>query len=363
MKNLFSKMGLLVGLSLALVACNTDQEDDQLPHIAGTAGAYVLNQGNQGNGIDGKLTYVDFEDMVPVHNLFQSANGKSMGMSPQDGVIYGSKLYIAVHGSNTVWAIDRSSRKILGQIATNAPQGLAAVDGAIYVANNDGYVTKIDTTALKVVTKTEVGPNPVDIEARNGYLYVSISDGYNFGRGYENGFRLAKVSLSNFSKVGDVKVGMNPGKMTQDRNGNIFVVCNGDYQTILPTIYRVAIDDKASEYAEGNIIAAHGDQLFVANHAVIYDKNWKVTSQKNEYYVMNTKDHQKVTGHLWAANKVKNPIALNINPNTGELFLTSRNDKNEVSANGQLTVFDRLGALKNTIGMGVEPYAVIFDIR
>ena len=108
MKNLFSKMGLLVGLSLALVACNTDQEDDQLPHIAGTAGAYVLNQGNQGNGIDGKLTYVDFEDMVPVHNLFQSANGKSMGMSPQDGVIYGSKLYIAVHGSNTVWAIDRS---------------------------------------------------------------------------------------------------------------------------------------------------------------------------------------------------------------------------------------------------------------
>lgn len=357
----FKKILLFAALAVSVVAC-TDEDELRFEQqaIPGEKGAYVINQGNQYSGIEGTLSFIDAADYQPAHKLFSSANDQSMGMSPQDAVIYGSKLYLSMHGSNIVWAIDRETRKIIGQIETSAPQGMAAAEGALYVTNNDGYLTKIDTTALKVAGKIEVGPNPVDIEVRNGHLYVSISDGYNSAKGYANGFRLAKVALKTFEKVGDVKVGMNPYAMTQDANGNIFVVCNGNYGDVAAKVWRVAADDKATEYCEGSIAAAHGDQLYVVNSVTDWT-DWQNPKTVNSTAIYNTKTNEKVSQELWGGKDFPElPTRLYINPKNGELYLLARTSNTVFTKAGVLTIFDRLGSFKKKVEVGVEPYAVAF---
>lgn len=357
----FKKILLFAALTMSIVACMDDDDRlfEQQP-IPGEKGIYIVNQGNQYSGVEGTLSFIDASDYQPVHKLFASANGKSMGMSPQDAVIYGSKLYLSMHGSNMVWAIDRETRKILGHIETSAPQGMAAAEGALYVTNNDGYLTKIDTAALKVVSKIEIGPNPVEIEARNGHLYVSISDGYNSAKGYANGFRLAKVALKTFEKVGDVKVGMNPYAMTQDANGNIFVVCNGNYGDVAAKVWRVAVDDKATEYCEGSVIAAHGDRLYVVNSVTDWT-DWAAPKTVNSTAIYNTKSHEKLSSELWGGKDFPAiPTRLYINPSNGELYLLSRTSNLEFTKTGAVSIFDRLGTFKKKLDVGVEPYAVAF---
>ncbi len=356
----------LLPLALAVLtfaACNDDEDHfEPLQPGMGINGVYVLNQGSQGH-IDGTLSYFDFADYKPVHGLFVKANGQSLGDSPQDGVIYGSKLYIAMYGSNLVWAIDANTRKIVGQISTTEPEGITAAGGFIYVSNNDGYVTKIDTTALKVVSKIEVGPNPVDLEARGNYLYVAVSDGYNWEKGYPNGFRLAKIDLKTFTNTKqDVKVGMNPGKMTQDANGNLFVVCNGNYGSIPATIWRVDTADRATEYCKGSMAAAHGNLLYVVNSVMDYTIFTKPKAVIN-YAVWNTRHHAADTSHSWGkdlAHMPPAPTAINIAPRTGEIYLTSDAKVGNYTDQGMLNIYDRTGKFLRTVTTGVHPVASVF---
>ena len=59
---------------------------------------------------------------------------------------------------------------------------ICASEGSIYVSNNDGFVSRIDTTQLKVTAQMSVGPNPQHMLAVGRKVYVSISDGYNSAR-------------------------------------------------------------------------------------------------------------------------------------------------------------------------------------
>lgn len=360
---LFKHLLPLALVGLAFTACN-DEEDHIEPLQPGTGinGVYVLNQGNQGK-IEGILSYFDFKDYKPLHGIFKSANGQSLGDSPQDGVIYGSKLYIAVYGSDLVWAIDANTRKILAQIPTTDPEGITAAGGNIYVSNNDGYVTKIDTTALKVVSKIEVGPNPVDLEARGNFLYVAVSDGYNWSKNYVNGFRVAKIDLRTFTNTKqDVKVGMNPGKLTQDANGNIFVVCNGNYGSIPGTIWRIDAADRAVEYCKGTMAAAHGNSLYVVNYVVDYT-DYKNPKANTTYAVWDTRSHTADTSHAWGkdlGHMPPAPTAINIAPRTGDVYLASDAAVGNYVSQGTIHIYDRTGKFLRTVVAGVHPVASIF---
>ncbi len=356
-----SKLSLLLlaafGL-LAFQACDDVEEIvEEVQPGKGVRGAYILNQGNSYSGLDGTLSFLDFETYGMTHNVFSAANRQSLGEGPQDGVVYGSKLYVSMNGSQLVWVIDPSTRKVVKQIPTAYPQGIKAAGGAVYVANNDGFVSKIDTASLTVVGKVAVGPNPVDMEVRGQYLYTSVSDGYNYNNGYVNGLKVAKVDLRSFAKVSDITVGLNPGKMTQDGNGNLFVVCNGNYSSVAPAIWRIDARDHAATYCPGNIAAAHGDQLFV----LTTQTDWLAKTVTVTPAVWNTKHHEEQKDHAWLkASMPVDPVALAVQPSTGQIYATSRSRVSDYTAPGTLTVYERTGTFRNTFATGIEPYAVVF---
>ena len=120
-------LALIAPLALGFTACTEDENPgspiypDAEPRIA-----YVLNQGSMFSGIDGTMDILSLEDSAYQSNAFAAINGQSLGNSPQAGIIYGSKLYVAMYGSNLVWVLDRQTLRALGSIPTKEPEGICA---------------------------------------------------------------------------------------------------------------------------------------------------------------------------------------------------------------------------------------------
>lgn len=90
-------------------------------------------------------------------------NKRSLGGTPQDAIVYGSKMYIAIYGSNIIEIVDKNTAKSIKQIVPTSTQGegprdIIAANGKVYVSMYDGYVSRIDTLSLTIDATLKVGP-------------------------------------------------------------------------------------------------------------------------------------------------------------------------------------------------------------
>ena len=198
---------------LFLNAC-ADEERKLPPTSPAGEGSFlaslVLHQGNQATRLPGGYTLIDTEHQTVNHDAFLSVNGKLLGDTPQEAIQYGAKIYIPCYGSNLVQVVDATSHRLIKSIPTQAPEGVAAQGKYVFVTNNDGFLSRIDTASLAVDLQTAVGPNPAGVLALNNYIYVAISDGYNYKEGYKQGFKVVKLHPNTLEQVGAIRVGMNP---------------------------------------------------------------------------------------------------------------------------------------------------------
>lgn len=350
---------VLVG---TLVACAEDDgmvDDTPKPVQPQNEVAYVVNQGSMYSGIPGSLDALSLTDGTYAANVFETNNRQSLGDSPQSGVAYGSRVYVAVFGSNLVWAINRTNGLIEAQITTAAPEDICAADGAVYVSNNDGFVSRIDTTTLQVDAQLAVGPNPAHLTIANGCLYVSISDGYNYDGGYANGCRVAKVRLSDFTKTADIAVGINPGPIVADAKGRVFVVARGNYADVLPQVYCIRPDDSATVMCEGSDVAVCGETLYVMNQVT----DWSASPVVSR---LDFKTYDTTTGEMTCANFLPSParpvapIRLIVHPTSGEIYVTSNASITDYTSAGYVYRYAADGTFIARYDAGIAPCDIFF---
>lgn len=191
---------LLFFLGVLLLNACADEERKLPPTSPAGEGTssqvLVLCQGNQATRLPGGYTLIDTEHQTVNHDAFLSVNGKLLGDAPQEAIQHGAKIYIPCYGSNLVQVVDAATHRLLQSIPTSTPEGVAAWGKYVFVSNNDGNVSRIDTLSLTVdrtvaVGPNPVGPNPVGVSTQDNYIYVAISDGYNYKEGYKQGFKVA----------------------------------------------------------------------------------------------------------------------------------------------------------------------------
>lgn len=366
MKTKFFRFAPLLGVALlivcALCACDNGEDiTDNTPPAPQPRQemVYVVNQGSMYSGIAGSLDAFSLTDGTYANSIFSATNQQSLGDSPQAGVAYGSRLYIAVFGSNLVWAIDRYTWQIAAQITTTAPEAICAADGAVYVSNNDGYVSRIDTTTLRVDAQLAVGPNPAHLTITEGHLYVSISDGYNYDGGYANGCRVAKVRLSDFTKAADIAVGVNPGPIAADASGRVFVVARGNYADILPQVYQIQPDGSASVLCAGSDVAVCGGNLYVMNQVT----DWSVVPavSRVDYTIYDTASGRvKQENFISADQQPAAPIRLIVHPTSGEIYVTSNASVTDYTSPGYVYRYAADGTFVARFDAGVAPCDIFF---
>ena len=322
------------------------------------SGMYILNSGNM-NSNNSTLDLYNPGTAIPfISKFFNIQNGRGLGDTANDMIVYGSKMYFAVNVSNTIEVTNRyaKSDKTITPILEGEsmkPRCFAAYEGKIYVSLFSGHVAEIDTTSLEITRTVEVGPNPEQIAVSGGKLYVAISGGLQptFGN------TIAEIDPETFTVTNEIEVRINPSAIKAGNDGMLYVVSIGDYFGIDAALQRV------DPITKGVTVIDEGTCVFFN---INDDKIYLITSDRDnstglpinpvfKRYDINRKAFDE--GAFIDSETFTNPSSISINPKTGNVYISS----SDYMTTGDVYEYSPAGTLLNVIEVsGLNPMGVYF---
>lgn len=358
----------ILPLLLITIACDPEPvllDYSQVIADAGHTGIYVLSEGlfNQNNST---LTWIDFTTGQPdswasatgsSYDAFEKVNGRRLGDTANDMILYGGRIYIAVSESSTIEILEASTCRSLKQIplsqnqTASQPRSMTAVGGFVYVCCFDGTVTRIDTLTMSADATVQVGRNPDGICHANGKLYVSNSGGLDT-QNPDN--TVSVIDISTFTETKRITVRSNPGAIYADGN-SVYVVSRGifDYGTMnydsrlhrintqtdevtatydIPVLRMDIVDGKAWFYGYG---AGGTIQVLDLNTGTVLDSDF-----------------------ITDGTVVECPYSIKVEPTTRKVYIC---DALDYVTPGSLMCFSPEGRLLYRVqGIGINPNTVAF---
>lgn len=303
---ILSLSALLIGASLIYSSCDKDDEEnvpdnngtnvvntDSIARVDSIAKAdsiakvdsiklakkiYILNEGSwNGNNSTLDVYYPNGENDYQ-SKIFAAANGRGLGDTGEDLIVYGDRLYVSVWGSNYLAKLDKNG-KIVEQYSftetDGQPRHLVAKDGFIYVSTYGGKIMKFDTTTIAAsIGAVEVGPHPEGICISGNTLYAAIAGDYTVA--YDS--TLAVVDLAAFSLKEKFTVALDPENVIAV--GEKLYVTHWDTVTWAREIMEVNPATKTStKLDDGAKMATDGTNLYYVNSFTDYsDPSYKTVT-------------------------------------------------------------------------------------
>lgn len=349
MKRLINLMTLFAAL-FSVVACSDDDNSQPAPPDAGASDVlYVLNSGDWKSN-NSSLTRCDASTGEAVQGYFEQQNGRGLGNTANDVIVYGSKMYIAVAGEGTI-EVTTLDAKSVKQIECGAqPRYLAAHGGKVYATYYDGYVARIDTASLEVEGKVKVGRNPEQLAVCDGKLFVANSGGmdYNTALGYDN--TVSVVDLVSFEEVQKIEVALNPANVVSDGNG-VYVASYGNYADVSSMLQYISSGgvcyDLPDACRQMTVICYNSGTLY--GFLSQYDANWNVTITYMSYT-----PSTGVVDSPWIKEEVL-PVPYKLCAVGENICVTVSDYMND----GDVYLYDTDGMLVSEFAAGLNPIKVV----
>lgn len=380
MKNYFKTLAVLLMGAALFTACDDDDNDPKQYPVAVSNGAFLVCSGNQSGNIVGSLSYVDYNSGNIQNGVFQSANGRVLGLTANDGIVYGSKMYLAVSEENTIEVVDVKTMRSLKQIKTNVdldanclkPRCVAADNGKVYVSfygsstssydenwntntTGNGCVVAIDTTTFAKQNIYQAGSFPEGIAVANGKLYVANSD--------YSAVTKASVSVINLATGADTPVKnseiTNPTKLAVDNAGNIYVLDMGNYKDVKGGVRKIS-GNTVTTLLDATAMACYQNSIYTFN-------NTSYGKAASTYEVYNVTTGQKSTFYTDNDQTIFSPNCIGVDPVNGYVFIGAYQKnpdtgKANYKGNGRIFQFKSDGTLLKDYECGVGPTSFVFNV-
>lgn len=357
-KNLFKVIWVLAACC-SFTACDTDDEP-AYEYQEYSNGAYVVNAGNTASLISGSLTHIDFTTFAATQKAFLKANGKNLGRTANDGIVYGNKVYVVVDGENTIEVLDKKSMIEIAQINTTKmlgdeegahPRHIIGSNGAVYFTTYGGYVAAVDTTKFALAGKWQVGSYPEGLAGINNFIYVANSD---YGRG--NG-TLSVINLTSNEVVTKAVEGVENPQKIFFVNNELWVLDWGHYLSVAPWTQeksglKKVVNGKVNQTVPATLADLAGSKFYIINSP------YGTTTTTYSYY-----DAKANTSGTFDF-AVEHPTAIAVDPIKGNIFISSHSDAAgyaSYNVDGYLMVFDAKGKELHKLDVGVGSCAIFFD--
>ena len=346
MKNFLKIFSVFAVVSL-FAACSDDENSSPCPDTSGEI-LYVLNSGDWKSN-NSSLTMYNVSTGESVQGYFELVNGRGLGNTANDIIVYGDKMYIAVAGESSIEVADTDAKSLKRIECGAQPRYLAAYDGKVYATYYNGFVARLDTLTLEVDALLKVGRNPEQLAICGDKLYVANSGGmdYNSELGYDN--TVSVVDIENFREIEKIDVVLNPSQVISDGKG-VYVASYGNYADVPGTLQYIPSGGVASVVGKcSNMTEVCYASGLLYGYFSQYDANWNATITYLSY--------NPVTGEVdspWIKESYL-PSPYKICSLGEKVCVTSSDYIN----NGDVYVYDNDGMLVFKISAGLNPVKVV----
>lgn len=368
---------LLMGTAV-MTSCSDDNDGPETYLQVYSTGAYVVNSGNMYSNIESSLTAIDYASSTATQNVFKAANGRPLGNTANDGIVYGNKIYLAVDQSNTIEVIDKKTKQSIKQIKTtellgNAegiePRHIIADGGKVYFTTYGGYVAAVDTTSFALQKKWQVGSYPEGLVFGNGNLYVANSN-YGHGRG-----NISCINLSNDNVETKNIEGVNNPTGIYYAAGLLYVLDNQYYDTSYNAYGENTL--RTVEFAQGTSQkVADGNYAACVTTGAATTARTSVEVVRPYFFVLNTPYGGTPSVSVFVAGSTQpqaltlsempvSPCGIFVDPLNGHIFVLSYrlgdSGYADYNGNGYVVEYDSTGQKLHEYKTGVGSCAMFFD--
>ena len=378
MKKYLLGLAMLLMGTAVMTSCSDDNDGPETYLQEYSTGAYVVNSGNMYNKIESSLTAIDYASSTATQNVFKAANGRTLGNTANDGIVYGNKIYLAVDQSNTVEVIDKKTKKSIKQINTtellgNAegvePRHISADGGKVYFTTYGGYVAAVDTTSFALQKKWQVGSYPEGLVIAHGNIYVANS---NYGKG---GGNISCINLSN-DKVETKNIeGVNNPTSIYYAAGLLYVLDNQYYDASYNAYGENSL--RTVEFAQGTSQkVADGNYAACVTTGAATTARTSVEKVRPHFFVLNAPYGGTPSVSVFVAGITQpqpmtlsempvSPCGIFADPLNGHIFVLSYrlgdSGYADYNGNGYVVEYDSAGQKLHEYETGVGSCAMFFD--
>jgi len=332
---------------LFLTACsNDDPPTSSIPKYG--EGVYILNEGNFGGGT-GTVTYYNGDSIE--QNIFQNNNfGKNLGNVAQSMISVFDKFYLSINNGGKVVVADDQSFAELSEI-----QGLAQPrsfynynDQILFLTEwgSDGISGKIHAIDLMTdeISKTvNTNGGPEGMAEVDDVLYVAKSGGF----GTDSlllAYDIADQEITNSYVVGD-----NPINVIADRIGTLWILCTGAFDFSNP-----------ANNTPGTLVQFDNGQILQSISVDNGVSDLAMDMSEDYLYFLAPGRIMKFDMALGTQPEVFKEgffYSLSVDPENGDVYAA---DAKDFSSLGEVVVYDKMGAEKDRISVGIIPGQVYF---
>lgn len=355
MKKIFYSLFFAAVLMPALISCSEFDMDIDIPEGGSSSyGAYILNSGMMDSN-NSKLAYFDLLGGTLTTNVFSTQNGRGLGDSANDILVYGSKMYIAVTGSAVVFITDLQGKlidqvELLGETTKLAPRQLMSDGGKVYVSYREGYIASVDTATF-AVTKAKVGPYPEGMACAGNKIYVAITDANNYPN-VANTVQILNKSTLEVEK--ELEVAYNPQTFHKVSSEWMYLVCWGDYAANPAALQKINLKTDEVVTIEG--IAPTSMTLGEQGYAYILSSEYDADFNQHISYYKYSLDKERAEEFV-TEELVPNGYCIARDPLTGYILIGT----SDYISTGDVYILSQKGELIHKFDTGaLNPYKICF---
>lgn len=224
----------LWGMIVFFCSCRKDRPEDlpNPPISIGNNGVYITNEGNFGFG-NAKISYYNISNATVNEDLFEPANGYSLGDVCQSMRIFNGKIYLVINNSNKIVIVNPQTFVVQGTIS-----GFSSPRYFLPVSNNKAYVSDLYSNHINIVnlsTNTISGTIPCNGWTEEMYLTYGKAYITNQGSNY-----VYVINTLNDQMEDSILLSYSSNSIVEDKNGKLWILCGGSQSnSIYAGLYRV----------------------------------------------------------------------------------------------------------------------------
>ena len=343
--------------SLLFLSCNKKKNEEPEVFSVGK-GLFVLNEGNYTNST-ASLSFYDFNKNATENNLFFRVNDAPLGDVAQSLMLLNDNLYIVVNNSKDIYKVDAKTIKFKTQL-----KGFSSPRYIMSVSDGKAYVTDISVAGIWVINPNNMTHTKFIETGKSTEMMVRVGDEVfvsNWSKQYVNmpNNTIQVIDCVNDMMVDEIEVAQEPKAMVVDKNGNIWVMCNGGWDiTAFQDPALICFDPATRQIVkrfdftpgvdspDGLAIDGAGENIFFMNGGY---------GSLNVYKM--SVDATQVPETPFITSEGKWFYSLTVNPQNGDVYVT----ETKPISNGSLLRYSSDGNLLTTSSVGIFPSYMLFN--